>query len=363
MSIPRIFIAATRQNVGKTMFSLGCLGYLSRIKKQVGYIKPVGQRTVLVENIQVDEDSLLMERVFGIKDNLEDMNPIRVGKGFTAECIRKDCTAQLSEQIINAYKRIEKNKDIVIIEGTGHAGVGSVLGLSNAKVAKLLDASVVMVAPGGIGRPIDEVALNLELLRKEGVALAGVVINKVKIEKYDQIKELVIPGLKKMGIKVLGILPYEKILSAPTVQEILEEVEGELLNTVSEEKMSVAVQHNLVGAMSVHQSMNYFKLGSLIITPGDREDIILAALGMNIKQPKMVAGIILTGQAMPHSNILDLFLQTQIPVIKCNKDTYTVASCIHDLMAKISPEEKYKIEYAIRAVNQQVDFSQIFQGI
>ncbi|MCD4814581.1 AAA family ATPase [bacterium] len=361
----KIFIAATRQNVGKTLLSLGLMGNLHRKNLNVGYIKPVGQRTILADGAEVDEDALLMERVFHTRAILQDMNPVRVGKGFTADFIRHGRNDALEKNILAAYQRISQNRDFVVVEGTGHAGVGSVLDLSNARVAKLLDTPVVMVAPGGVGRPIDEVALNYVLLKEAGVPLAGVVVNKVKTNKYERVQELVIKGFEKKGIKVLGVIPFDDVLSAPTVREVMEEIEGDLVNhDLDERALDAPVKHNLVGAMSAHQALDYFKNGSLIITPGDREDIILAVIGMALAEENsdiaMVSGIVLTGHTIPHPAILELIYRSRIPVITCSKDTYTVASQIHDLMVKISPEETSKIEHAIKLVHDHFDFKAIY---
>jgi BioD-like phosphotransacetylase family protein len=288
-----------------------------------------------------------------------------VGQGFTAEYILGGQTGELEKRILKSYERVSAGKEFTVIEGTGHAGVGSVFNLSNARVAKLLNAPVIMVAPGGVGRPIDEVALNRELLAKEGVELAGVVINKVQMSKYEHIRKLVIRGFQRLDIRVLGVLPYDELLPEPTVREILEESEGELLNeNLDEELLNVLVGHYLVGAMSTHQALDYFSPGSLIITPSDREDIILAALGVAVsdksKNLETVAGIILTGKIMPHPAIMDLIRHSRIPIISCHKDTFSVASQVHDLMAKIRPTDKTKIEHATRLVGQYVDIAGIF---
>jgi uncharacterized protein len=359
MANEKIFIAATRQNVGKTLLSLGLLGSLHRKKKNVGYIKPIGQRTILSDGVEVDEDAVLMEKVFSTKANLQDMNPVRVGKGFTAEYIRHGRTNELERQITEAFERVSEKRDFVVVEGTGHAGVGSVLDLSNARVAKLLKTPVIMVAPGGVGRPIDEVALNYTLLKEAGVPLAGVVINKVKMNKYDRIKDLAVKGFERKGIKVLGVVPYDDVLSAPTVREVMEEIEGDLIShDVAEQALEQSVKHFLVGAMSAHQALD-----SLIITPGDREDIILAAIGMALSDEKqedvMISGIVLTGHTIPHPAILELIHRSRIPVITCSKDTYTVASQIHDLMVKIGPKEVAKIEHAIQLVSTYVNLDEI----
>lgn len=364
MTVGKIFIAATHQNVGKTMLSLGLLGNLFRRRCRIGYIKPVGQRTVAADGVQVDEDALLMERVFETKAILQDMNPVRVGRGFTAEFLQQGRTEALEHQILEAYGRISQERDFVVIEGTGHAGVGSVLNLSNARVAKLLGAPVVMVAPGGVGRPIDEVALNRVLLEKEGVELAGVVINKVQAAKYNQIRDLVTKGFARMGIPVLGVLPFDEALSAPTVREVMEEIGGDLLvPDLEEQALEAPVKSNLVGAMSAHQALTYFKAGSLVITPGDREDIILAAIGMAMSREnsrdEMVAGIVLTGQILPHLSILELIRRTRVPVMSCPWDTYTVASRIHDLMVKIRHTDNTKIKHATQLVGDNMNWESL----
>ena len=88
-----------------------------------------------------------------------------------------------------AFDIVAWEKDFVIIEGTGHAGVGSVFDLSNATVAKLLQSKVIIVSRGGIGRPIDEISLNLALFEKQGVEVIGAIINKVVPEKMEMLKE------------------------------------------------------------------------------------------------------------------------------------------------------------------------------
>jgi BioD-like phosphotransacetylase family protein len=367
MSVPNIFIAATQQNNGKTTLSLGLMGALQLRHKNMGYIKPVGQRTVTVGNVCVDEDALLMEKVFKTKASLQDMNPVTVGQGFTTDWIMqpRENRHELEESILAAYGRVSAGRDFMVIEGTGHAGVGSVLNLSNARVAKILQAPVVLVAPGGVGRPIDEVALNAELLAKEGVKLAGVVINKVQMSKYEHVRKLVRRGFENLGIKVLGVFPYDEVLIAPSVREILEEIDGELVNdSLESQTLNTLVEHYVVGAMSTHQAMDYFKPGSVIITPSDREDIILAALGTaaadRSKQMKTLAAMILTGKTMPHPAILDLIHSSRIPVLICHQDTYTTASQVHDLLAKIRADDAEKIEHAARLVGDYFDFAAIY---
>jgi len=100
----------------------------------------------------------------------------------------------LIKKIQKAFDRVAWEKDFVLCEGTGHAGVGSVFDLSNAQVAKILGAKVVIVTEGGIGKPIDEVSLNQALFDREGVEVIGVILNKVIIKKL-----ITSPNLRGMG--------------------------------------------------------------------------------------------------------------------------------------------------------------------
>ena len=157
---PRVFIAATRKNDGKTTTSLGLIAALQEHYPRVGYIKPVGQRFVEIAEQKIDEDILLMDSVYQLNCPLVDMSPIAVEPDFTRKYLQSSNNDALVARIQHAFDRVAWEKDFVLCEGSGHAGVGSVFDLSNAQVAKILGAKVIIVTQGGIGKPIDEVALN-----------------------------------------------------------------------------------------------------------------------------------------------------------------------------------------------------------
>src|SRR6201987_3975040 len=227
---PRVFIAATRQNEGKTTASLGLISALQQYYPRIGYIKPVGQRFVEIEEQKIDEDTVLMDSVFRLNCPLVDMSPIAVEPDFTRKYLQSSNNEVLVKKIQKAFDRVAWEKDFVLCEGSGHAGVGSVFDLSNAQVAKILGAKVIIVTRGGIGKPIDEVALNQALFEKEGVQIIGVIINKVHDSKIPEITRFVRSGLKRKGLELLGVLPHQEMLSQPTVGLIGEELHAELLN-------------------------------------------------------------------------------------------------------------------------------------
>src|SRR5216117_2705462 len=217
---PRVFIAATRQNDGKTTASLGLLSVLQKRYPRVGYIKPVGQRFVEIEEQKIDEDTVLMDRVFRLNCPLVDMSPIAVEPDFTRKYLQSSNREALVKRIEKAFDRVAWEKDFVLCEGSGHAGVGSVFDLSNAQIAKILGAKVIIVTQGGIGKPIDEVSLNQALFEREGVEIIGVIINKVVGTKVDYVADFARRGLKRKGLDLLGVIPHQKVLSIPSVAVI-----------------------------------------------------------------------------------------------------------------------------------------------
>jgi len=354
----KIFIAATKQNDGKTTISLGLICNLKDKFKKVAFIKPIGQRYLEEEGVKVDEDSVLIEKVTAscqVRCGLKDMSPIAVEKGFTEKYINSPHKKSITAQIKQAFRRISRSQDLVIIEGTGHAGVGSVFDHSNAYVAKLLGAKVIIISSGGIGRPIDEIVLNKALFEKQGVKLLGVVINKVLPAKFDKINRLIRKGLARIGVNVLGVIPYNPLLSYPTIGQILEETNFQLL--CGKDALENYVSHVVVGAMQPHAAVKYIVDDSLLITPGDREDMIMVALRLK------VSGVILTGGILPAQSIMDLLKKGGIPVLLAKTDTYTVASCIHDLTVKIRPKDTDKIAAVIKLIKDNIDLDAMLKGI
>ncbi|MDD5060000.1 MAG: AAA family ATPase [Candidatus Omnitrophica bacterium] len=360
----KIFIAATKQNDGKTTVSLGIIRNLQEKFGKVGFIKPIGQRYLQEEGQKIDEDSILIEEVCGIKCGLKDMSPIAVEKGFTEKFITKPDKNSISDQIKDSFRRISKRQELVVIEGTGHAGVGSVFDHSNATVARLLGSKVIIISSGGVGRPIDEIILNRALFEKEGVKVLGVIVNKVLPNKFDKINRLVRKGLERKGLKVLGVLPYDPMLARPSIEQVLEETDFQVL--CGKEYLERSVAKVIVAAMEPRDAERYITEDSLMITPGDREDMIMIALNCFRDSTHLklkVCGIVLTCGIIPQPAIMDLLTKAQIPVLLAKSDTYDVATCVHDITVKIRPVDKDKIDAVVKLIKENVDFKTILRGI
>ncbi len=353
---PRIFVAATRQNEGKTTSCLGLHFVLSTMFRHVGYIKPIGQRFVEVGGLMIDEDSVLFDSVFDTDVPIEAMSPIAIDPTFTRRFLTDPTQSRyLVDRMCRAFDRAAYAKDAIIIEGSGHAGVGAVCDLSNAQVARILGAKAIIVSSGGIGRPVDEIALNKSLFDKYGVEVVGAVLNKVLPDKMDVVREYAGRGLARLGVPLLAVIPEEKRLRAPNFGQVLEELSGRWLHAEEPGRLQ-RVDKVIIGAMSAKGVVDHLQPGTLIICPGDREDVILAAIAATaISGRQAAAGIMLTHGIMPHPKMMDLITRTGLPVAICEPDSYTAASRIYSMTVKTQPQDTDKIPLIRDLVMEHMD--------
>lgn len=360
----RVFIAATRQNVGKTTVSLGLISALFEKFEKIGFIKPVGQHYIVEDGHKVDEDSILMESIFKFKFPLHKMSPIAIEQGYTERFLEGKGGQNASAKIREAFNHVAEDKDLVVIEGTGHAGVGSVFDLSNAAVAKMLESKVILVSQGGIGNPIDEIMLNKSLFDKMRVKLSGVIINKVLPEKYDKVNKYVRMGLTRLGIPVLGVVPYMKMLDRPTMENIKEDLDMHVL--CGEKFLNNQMKKVFVGAMEGRAVLRYLVDDCLVITPGNRSDLISFLIKVHAGRfgaPKRIAGIILSGGSAPKRRTYSALKKTDIPVLMSRHNTYDVSSRVHDLTVKIKFRDSSKVKLVRDMISKYVDVDHIVRNL
>lgn len=358
----RIFIAATRMNDGKTTTSLALFAALRSITQHVGFIKPVGQRFHEVEGHQIDEDSILLNQIFDVKTPIHAMSPIVIHHSFTREYLdNPDANhTELIDKMCRAFDRAAFERDYIIIEGTGHAGVGSVFNLSNADVAKRLNAKVIIVARGGIGRPVDEIALNKAVFEAAGVQIIGAIINKVEPHKIEMVEKYCRIALERMNIPLLGCIPHECMLTQPNLQQVVEVTKGRWLNGKNSGGNN-RIHKVIIGAMAAKGLVEHLDTGVLIITPGDREDIILSAIASDSIGGigSSIAGIILTRSILPHPRLMEMIAQTSIPVILCAEDSYKIASKVNNMTVKTQPSDDDKIPIIKDLITKNIDLAVI----
>ena len=359
---PRLFIAATEQNTGKTTTALGLYAALRERFSRIGFIKPVGQRFVEVEGKRIDEDSVLIRDTFDTQVPIEHMSPIAVEPEFTRRYINHANNDFLVTRIERSFDRAAWEKDFTIIEGTGHAGVGSVFDLSNARVARILKSKVLLVTPGGIGRPIDEGALNKALFDKENVEVIGVVMNKVLPEKMDSVTEIARRGFERLGIELLGVMPREVILAQPSILQVCEKVKGEFLH--GQEFARARAAHVMIGAVSSANLLRNVRPNTLLVVPGDREDVLVAALSRAFEQGVIpFSGLVLSDGLTPNRRLLQLMKESAMPIVSSSLDGYHIASLIHSMTVKTLPHDMEKISRIKDLVSQHINIPRILEKL
>ena len=384
----QLYLAATGQNRGKTTAALGLLDGFRRAGLRTGFMKPVGQRTVIDHDQPADEDAVLMHEVFDLPATYSAMSPVHIPRGFTKSYIAGEVVENLGARVVAARDTFRSDYDILLIEGTGHAGVGAVIGLSNAVVAGMLGAPAIIVSEGGVGRPIDEIILNASHFADHGVNVAGAIVNKVDLDAQPGIEQVLERGLDRHGIRLLGVLPVRPILSNPTLGMILEGVHGETIHPGPD--LDRVIDGVAIGAMEPRHMLERVGPGTLVIVPGDREDVILTLTTAHLARRFRIAGateaariaqiaaeatnertanveghegaaigLVLTGGYRPRDAVLAAIRQADLFATLVSEDTYVVASEVHDLLVKTHPADREKIELIKQLVAEHLDIDRI----
>ena len=353
-----IYIASTGQNVGKTSLSIGLIGYLREQGYKVAFMKPMGQRYKTIDGKKISEDVLLINQTFNLDFDLSLMSPFIVERGITKKFITGELESPLPE-IKKAFLELWKDSDVVVIEGTGHTGVGSIFDLSNSRIARELNARVLFIVEGGIGSTIDSFNLNRALFEREGVKISGVFVNKVKEAKLDSTVKILRNYFKKEKIRFCGAFPYRPILSMPSIQLLKDEIGAEFLRGAefAERKMGEVIiglneAHIFIEELTNHQDDVF------IVTSGDRSDILLALLVLLERDRLNPTGILLTGNRPP-SSILDFFQDKDLPILHVEENIFKISSLILNMSVKIDPFEKEKIKTLIEMFEEYADKKRI----
>ncbi len=357
----RIFVAATRMNDGKTTTCLGLTAALQAMGLHVGYIKPIAQRVVMSGDDQVDEDTLLIDGLFDLDIPIAAMSPVAIGPDFTKQYLEnpEEIGPQLKDRICRAFDRSAYGKDIVVVEGSGHAGVGSVFGASNADNAKVLGSKAIIVAAGGIGKPIDEIALNKALFDKAGVQVVGVILNKVLPDKIDFIRDFAGRGLRKLGVPLLGVVPLQETLVYPNLDQVADETKARWIHQPDGLRR---VRRVVIGAMSARRHAEYLRVpGTLVIVPGDREDLLEAfILGDGAKS---LSGVMFSNGLLPNDDIVRRLTEAGIPLAAVEAESFAVTARINNMSVKTMRQDADKIPIIEKMISESVDIAGLLRSL
>ena len=382
---PTVFVLGTDRNIGKTVT---CIGIISNLiasgqglgAQDIGYIKPVGQQTLTVLNdqgrpVECDKDAIVALSLLGIEGpGYEYLSPVVWADGVTSQYIDEASTGDplvgrqvFLERIRDAYQHVAQGKRVVLADGTGQPGVGSVAGISNADVIKTLremgvPLSVLLVTRGGIGATIDQVFPFLVLLDHMGVRTEGLIINGVFPSKMDKIRryltnyyEKAFPVLYGESLKVhgtpriVGFVPSVDELRCPTMRLIRETLAKkdekivEVVVTKDAEQGSLSLVRN-VKVISLDFGFEAFlEPGDAVVVGVNSNDVILAILLLHERMVRQhgqgLSGLILScrqvGGLSRQSE--ELVSASDLPTMLVALDSASIVQKIEGMDVKIQP--------------------------
>jgi phosphate acetyltransferase len=352
-----IYIATSEEDSGKSIVTLGLMSMLMSKTAKVGYFRPI------VEDFEDGKQDNHIETVinhFGLDIAYNDTFAIKKSKLIKKK--NKGKLGEVLDLIIEKYKQLEDKSDFVLVEGTSFMGEGTAIEMDlNVLIAKNLGIPAIIVGTG-VGKTLDELVDSLGLayhsFKMKDVEVLSVIANKVLPENIELIKA----GLKKSlpeGVLVDAI-PMISSLKNITIQEIVNELDAKVL--FGEAYLNNQISSFSVGAMQLRNYLMHLKENGLVITPGDRADIILGALQANesINYPS-ISGIVLTGNIIPEETILKLIegLSPVVPIIAVHEGTYVITNKIGDIKPKIYANNLQKIETSIDTFEKYVDLDSL----
>lgn len=273
---------------------------------------------------------------------------------------------ELFDTIIRKVKKMEEDYDFVVIEGSDFIGEGTAFEFeTNVSISKNLGSPAIIVVSGEgktTAQAVNSALTILHNFQAREVQVLAIVVNKVKPEQAEDIRELLLPQVT--GGTILAVIPEDKSLQSPSMKDIYEHLGGKLL--FGEKLLTNQVDNFVTGAMQVPNFLNHIKENVLIVTPGDRGDIIICALQANLSAsyPK-VAGIVLTAGFEPEEPIIRLIegLETVFPIIAVKTGTFYTTNQIGSIKSRITSDNTKKIELAINTFEKYVDVKALDEKI
>jgi phosphate acetyltransferase len=354
-----LYIATLEPNSGKSLISLGLMRALLGKTVKVGYFRPIindgkpGSRDNHIDTVL---------RYFDLPMSYED------SYAFTrSEIIQKrneGKAGEIIDTIIRKYKKLEEDFDFVLVEGSDFSGEGSVFEFDeNVNIAKNLGLPVIIIASGR-GKTKEGLMGSLQMayqtfIRKD-VRVMAMVSNKIELDNLT----VATNGMREFLPDDVAVfaLPLIDTLANPTLKEIVEALDGKVL--FGEEFLDNQSGSFNVGAMQLRNYLKHLKNESLVITPGDRADIILGALQAHISSnyPR-ISGIILTGGLIPEDSIIKLIegLSQVVPIISVEEGTFQVTNKVGAINSNIYADSTQKIETSISTFEKYINIDPLIE--
>mgnify|MGYP001816355855 CR=1 FL=1 len=360
--MPRsLYVTAVEAASGKSLVSLGLAELLVRRVERLGFFRPV-----IRTQDEPDSDTQLMRERYCSELDYE--STYAVTHAEARELYVNDRYDQLLKRILASYKAVESERDFVLCEGTDYTGVSSAFEFDfNAKVANHLGCPILIVVSGAEKSVFDLItALRSarEAFESEGCSIAALVANRVQPQLTEELRRRV--EAEWGHAEPVFVIPEHHSLGRPTVGEIRKALHAEMLSG-SEASLHREALNFKVAAMQLPNFLDHISEGSLVITPGDRGDVLLASLATARSENfAPIAGVLLTGGirlADSIKRLIDGLKHVDVPVLTVDDDTFVAAAKVIRVRAKISPDNKRKIAAALGLFEDCVDANQLERRI
>ena len=336
-----IYIATVESDSGKSLISLGLLRMMLTKSTKVGYFRPIINE---FDNNGYDEHTNTAINFFNLDTNYKDCFAYKQSE--VVALLSEGKEDEVIQKVIEKYKKLEANYDYVLVEGTDFSGEGGIIELDiNLMIAKNLNIPALIVGSGNGKKKkdfINTMQLSYNSFISKEVDVIGIVANKIEEDEVDYIRKELIKSFPEQ--LQIDIIPKIDFLAFPTVKEVVQALKGRVL--FGAQFLDNAIGSYSTGAMQLRNYLTRIKENALVITPGDRADIILGALQANASKnyPK-IAGIILTGTIIPEESILKLIegVQSTVPIVSVDGGTFGISNKIGAVKSKIYATHNKKI--------------------
>ncbi len=331
-----LYVTALEGGSGKTTVCAGLGKHLLSDGKKVGFFKPIIASSTSLLQGDIDRDAEFMKHLFTLGEPVDLLCPVFSDEG------------NLPSRIKEAYAKVSRDKDVVIVEGASEQSPAS------HGIVEALDAKVIVVE-----------GYSKESVKVESIAsyknfekyLLGVVLNKVPRSRVEHVRDETSTSFGKEGINILGVLPEDRALFALTVGEVAGHIEGEILSGA--EKSAELVENIMLGAMCVDSGPEYFgrKANKAVVVRGERPDMQLAALETSIRC------LVLSGNTAPIPAVLYRAEDKEIPIILVKDDTAIIVTKIEDALSKARFNQEKKLPRLIEIMEQHLNFQAVYKGL
>lgn len=320
-----VLVTSLEDSTGKTAVSLALAKAAQERGERVGYMKPKGTRLQSAVGKTRDEDPMFARELLDLDDEIHQMEPVVYSPTFVQEAIRgREDADELREQVRTQFEALAEDRDRMVVEGGGTLTTGGIVDLTDADVAELLDASVVLVVHYEEPGDVDDVLAAAELL---GDRLGGVLFNAVSDAAFDALATDVVPFLEGRDIRVYGTVPRDADLAGVSVDELADELGADVLT--DDAPTDGLVQRFVVGAMSASEALGQLRRvrDAALLTGGDRPEIQTAAL-----EASGVTCLVLTGGMRPPEAVIGKAESAGVPVLLVRTDTKTTLDRAEDVV-------------------------------